>query len=441
MPAARKILKWTGITLGGVLLAIVCGAFLVNTDMARGYILKIVVQRAQQTAGQAVGIRAIAFHWFPLRVKFSGIQVGGVSAAVKAPLLTLDSVEVGIGIGILHRPNVRLRSVVLDHPVLHLYTDAQGRIVTGQRHAAVASKGGNPAQQFFDLGIDDATVKNGEVYFDDRPASVSAEAHDLALDLSRAFLAERYDGSLRYDRGVFQVGGHQPFPHNLAATFQATPGTLSVKSLSIETGTSRLTASAGLSNFSRPVLRGSYEASLSANQLSAIVSEPNLRVGAVVTQGAVSYAADPAKPFLDNLQITGKLTGSDFALASPSVSAPIRDVAAEYELTQGNVYVRQVQFAMLGGQLTGSLIADNISSDVQVRGDAGIRGLSLVSAASGFAAQFRCAHRVGHRERDGPRRVGACRRGAASFRFDDCGAEVRCKSCRDSGEWNDPCEL
>jgi translocation and assembly module TamB len=387
MPTARNIFKWAGMTLLVAMLVAASGALLTNTDAARAYILKVVVQRAQQAAGQTVGIRAIEFHWFPLRVRLSGVQIGDVTLGSPLPLFSLDDVEVGIGIGIFHRPNVRLRSVVLVHPVLHLYTDPQGRIVMGPSRPAAAVTGNSPGHQFFDLGIDDVTVKDGEIYFDDRPAAISAEAHDLAVNLSHALLDQKYDGSLRYDRGLIRMAGYQPLQHTLEATFQATTSAVSVKSLTVESGTSRLTARADLSNFSRPELHGSYEVSLSANQLGAMVSQPVMRMGAVETQGSFSYAADPVRPFLANLQITGKLAGTDFAIVTSSLSAPIRDVTAEYELAQGNAYVRNARFDLLGGQIAGTLIAKNISSDVQVSGDAGIEGLRLLALQQAAALQ------------------------------------------------------
>ena len=150
----------------------------------------------------------------------------------------------------------------------------------------------NSRTSVFDLGIRHALIDRGEVYYNDRPADLAADLHDLEVQASFNDLLRKYSGSCGYENGRLVYGAFQPVAHSFEAQFEATPDTLDVTESKVTFGDSQVALSAKLRNYNRPDVQGRYDITVDGKQMADMLHDRNLPVGMVAYFGLVAIQAD-----------------------------------------------------------------------------------------------------------------------------------------------------
>ena len=135
------------------------------------------------------------------------------------PLVQADQLMIRLKIVSLLRKKVDLNEIVLRHPVVNLMVRKDG----STNLPTPPKSNSNTSTSPFDLGIQHVLIERGEIYYNDVKTPLDAELHDLQLEIKSEFLRNGYDGSLSYRNGRLQYGDMKPLPHDLTASFNATP--------------------------------------------------------------------------------------------------------------------------------------------------------------------------------------------------------------------------
>ena len=385
--AWRRIAAWIGIGwIAATLVALVSIAFLFNDPRFHQYLLRTAAAKASESLGVKVQLEDFAFHFSALSVDLYGVTVDGANPYPNPPLLQVDHVQAGVRVvSILHRAwyfdNLRI-----DRPVAHVFFDAHGASnIPSFQHSGKS----NSRTSVFDLGIRHALIDRGEVYYNDRPADLAADLHDLEVQASFNDLLRKYSGKLRYENGRLVYGAFQPVAHSFEAQFEATPDTLDVTESKVTFGDSQVALSAKLRNYNQPDVQGRYDITVDGKQMADMLHNRNLPVGMVHTSGSLQYKQIMNRSALESILIDGALASHRLDVTASAMRAEVKDITAHYSVANGDATLRDFHATLLEGELTAQGTMKNIGGKSHSDLVAAVRGISLedmTRATSGSAA-------------------------------------------------------
>jgi hypothetical protein len=144
----------------------------------------------------------------------------------------------------------------------------------------------NSSTNPFDLGIHHVLLSNGEIYYNDVKTPLDAELHDLHLEVKSRLTGKAYDGTLSYRNGRLQYGGARPLPHDLNASFTATPSDFELKPLVLRVATSTVELQGTVHDYSQPDVKGRYRFTIHPQDFRAALKNPTLPAGEVTLVGS-----------------------------------------------------------------------------------------------------------------------------------------------------------
>ncbi len=361
-----------------VALAAVTGFFIVRSSAFHRYILATIINRAGKSTGGRVEIGDYAIHWSSLHADFYRVVLHGTEAAPNAPLFSADHLGLGLKLVSVWKREVDLQEIVADHPVVHLWVDAQGRTNLPQAP--------EPAQpiNIFDMAIAHAVIHQGEIYYNDREIPLDAEVLDLHAQVTKETLKTAYDGMLSYSKGRVQIGAFNPLQHGLEAKFKAGPSGLTLTSVIVTSGSSRLSTAGRVQDYSKPSVEGSYEGTLSGAELASLLKNNALPTGEITIKGSVQYQGISGRLFLDGLSIQGQISSPALAIDLPEARATVRSFSAEYRLNQNSLEAKNLRGEVSGGHADGALTVRDLTGKREARFEGSVREISLAAANSAW---------------------------------------------------------
>jgi translocation and assembly module TamB len=369
-----RVAAWIGIGVFAAVLAIVVAiAILLNNPQFHRYLLRTAEAKASASLGVKVEFQDFALHLNELRVDLYGITVDGANPYPNPPLLEVDHVEAGVRIvSILHRAWY-LKNLRIERPVVRMTVDAHGvsNIPSLQRRGNI-----NSHTSLFDLGIRHALLDRGEIYYNDRLTSLTADLHDLQIRAAFNHSLQRYSGTLVYTNGRVAYGAFRPVAHSFEARFEATPETLDITQSAITIGNSHIALAAMLRNYNHPDIRGHYDILLNGEQLGRLLKIQYLPMGMIRTSGSLQYQQTSNSTALESMKIDGELASHHLDITGSAVRVAVSDVAAHYSVANGEASLRDLHARALGGELI-ALGSMNIGRHAHSNLVAEVRGISL----------------------------------------------------------------
>ena len=343
------------------------------------YLLAVIVQHAQQGIGGRVEIGDFTLHLASLRADLYRIAIHGAEPDPQKPLLWADHLAIGLRETSLERRQINLQEILVDHPVVHLTINEQGR---NNLPAIPNSAPGSKPTSVFDLAIGEVVINQGEIDYNDREMPLQAALHDLHAQVSFDSSKTQYDGALSYRQGVVRFAEYNPLEHDLEARFEAAPSGLTLNSLLLTSGSSRVTAQGHLQDYSNPTVDGSYDVVLATGEFRKILRNSSLPLGVVSTRGTVHYQRQPRQPVMNSLAVEGELDSPSLAVAMPQARGAVRSLRAEYRLDHGNLDVRQMRADVLGGHMTAQFTMKNLADTPVAKIEAKVSGLDFAEATT-----------------------------------------------------------
>ncbi|MGB8885513.1 MAG: translocation/assembly module TamB domain-containing protein [Candidatus Korobacteraceae bacterium] len=377
---SRPPRRWKRITawiLGIVaLLIIVAGigiAVLLHSPSFHNYILRTAQQKAADALNTRVQLQNFAIHPATLSLDLYGLTVDGSGPGANQPLLQVDHIGLGVRvISVLHR-QWNLDNVAVDHPVMNLIVDQ-----AGQSNLPTPKTSNNSSTNIFDLAIRHIVLDRGEVYYNDRKNTLAADLRDLTFQSSYDNVDNgRYFGSVSYRDGHLQYGAYAPLEHDFQAQFDVRRSRTQLSNVVLQSGSSQIKLDASLENYSNPTVHATYAISLDGAQLRTLLKNASLPAGMIFSEGTASYVSSAGKPLLDTTTVQGTIRSSLLQVRTPSLRTDIRNLAASYDLANGNAEVKDVHARILGGELTGTATVRDLSGRSEGHVSANLRGVSL----------------------------------------------------------------
>jgi hypothetical protein len=224
------------------------------------------VQDTNDATGGRAEIRQLDFELSTLTAHLYNITLHGSEHPDQPPLLQVDKLTVGLKIQSLVHRKITLNELLVDHPVVHLGVDGEGKSNIPQ---SPTSKNSGHAS-VFDLAVGHVNLTDGEINYNDQKTSLVADLYDLGAEIRFDSLARRYSGRISYDNGHLRYAGYSSLPHSLIAKFNATPARLSLESAELKVGSSAISLRADMTDYTNPTVEGDYDIRIHTQDFGAM---------------------------------------------------------------------------------------------------------------------------------------------------------------------------
>jgi translocation and assembly module TamB len=380
-----KMLRWISLGMTAVTLIAVVGVeILLSNARFHDYLIRTAEARASDSLGVRVQVQNFAVHFSDLSVDLYGVTIDGASPYQNPPLLQADHVHTGVRIVSILSRTWYLDSFQLDHPVVHVFVDSKGI-----SNIPTIKSSGSSNTSVFDLGVRHAVLAHGEIYYNDEPAEIAADLHDLEFKASFNSLLKKYSGKMAYSNGQLVYGALRPVTHNLVVEFDATPSTFQLTQAKLSAGNSVVSVGGVVNNYGDPDVQGHYDIVLDGKEVGKILKEPTVPAGMVHTAGTIAFKQVAGRAEFDALTVDGSIDSRGIEIHTPAIRARIDDIAGHYGVANGGAVLRDLRARVLGGVVTAQGDMKQLSGNPHSEMTAEVRGVSLadVMRALGPAAQ------------------------------------------------------
>jgi translocation and assembly module TamB len=398
----KKIVLWSLAAIIVLLVGTVVTLVLLldRNEGFRHSILARVEKSVRESTGARLEVRDFNLRLSKLSLDLYNIVVHGTESDPSKPLMAVDHLQVGLTIDSLLNRKWHVRDIIVDHPVVRMAVNKEGEnnLPKPEKKSTSSSN-----MNVFDLAIRELRLNNGEIYYNDQKTPLEADLHNFAVSANYDPAQKKYSGDLGYSTGKIVYGKYAPVEHNLQAKFGITPQQFMLDRLDLTAGESRVALNATVNDYSSPNRQatGGYEATLVTNDFKRILKDPSLPGGTVRLTGQVKYQADPNRPMLETVSVTGNVSSPGLNVKTPSLQTEVRDLYARYRLSGGNAEVNDIRARVLGGIVSGKLTIKDVAGASNAQLQASMKGLSLDQAqAATHASSMRQAHLTGHVDAD-----------------------------------------
>ncbi len=274
--AWKRKLGWIAVVLVTSIAVIgVAGYLVLRSPRFHEYLLAQIEQQASEATGAEVRVQNFVPHFSRLAADAYGITVRGNQPPSARPLVQADQLRIRLKIVSLLRKKVDLREIVLRHPVVNLQVRKDGTTNLPTLPKSNSNSSTNP----FDLGIQHVLLEDGEIYYDDVKTPLQAELHDLQVEIKAQAIGKSYDGKVSYRNGSILYGDTKPLPHDLTASFNATPSEFTLKPLLLTVASSTMELQGQVQNYSQPLASGSYKVTLHPQDARSALRNTSIPAG------------------------------------------------------------------------------------------------------------------------------------------------------------------
>lgn len=371
----RKIIGWSAVTIGALLLFVIVAVVVaLKTPAFQRYLLGTIEEKASAAIGSPVEIQSFDVHLRTLTVEIYGLTVRGTEPASEKPLLQVQHATVGLKIISILRRKVNLSELLIDRPIVNLLIDKEGQ--TNLPHPP-PSNNQSSNTNVFDLAVGHVLLTNGEIDAKDRKIPVDANLTDLRTEITFSQLQKKYSGTISYRNGLIQYEHLRPLPHSLRAAFNATPSELNLRPLVLNVGGSKIALQATVHDYSTaPAANGHYVIALHTQDFSGLLTSAKA-AGDVVLRGSISYKDVVGQSMLRNATLSGDIDSNGLTLTSPQALVNVKKVAGKYQLANGNFRADAFALDLFDGQLKASGTVDDIDTSRRSRFHLELAGISL----------------------------------------------------------------
>jgi len=373
----KRRLGWIGIFLA-VLISFVgiVGYFALRSQAFHTYVHAKIQQQATEATGAQVRIQNFALHLSTLSADAYGITIHGSEPESRPPLLQADQLMVRLKIVSLLRRKIDLNEIVLHHPVVNLQVKKDGTTNLPTPPKSNSNSSTSP----FDLGVQRVLLSRGEIYYNDVKTPLDAELHDLQLEIKSEFVSKGYNGTLSYRDGRLQYGDMKPLPHDLKASFNATPSEFKLKPLVLTVASSTIELEGRVQSYSHPAADGSYKIMIHPQDFRPALKNPSIPIGEVTLAGSLHYQYEANAPMLRTVVLEGQLTSRELAVNSPDLRTTIRNVRGQFRLANGNLEAHGLRAELLDGYLTAAATVEHLDATPVSQLRASLQAISLGAA-------------------------------------------------------------
>lgn len=345
---------WIQITVAVCLLAIFIGlALYVNSPAFAEFVRGKVIETIEDATGGRVEMASFRWNISQLSCEVNSLTIHGLESPGQLPYAHVDRAFIRIHIISFMERRVSLKTVELQHPVIHLIINADG--TTNAPEPKVKPTNTKPAvQELFDLAIGQADLRDGMMVVNDHKMPLDFSASDLAAKMTYDWLAKRYDGNVQVGKMDLKYADYREVPASANLDFSLWHNQLDVKLLKLVSEKSTLEVKGKVSEFKKPEINATYSTSLDLTQVGAIVRDPQMRGGTAQVSGSLSYSEAAGR------STTGSLVLRELDYVDAGLALRKANLSTNFSLARNQMQLTRIAGRLLGGEVTGEADIRNV---------------------------------------------------------------------------------
>jgi translocation and assembly module TamB len=299
--SAKKTGRWrrVGVVLlllfGTVVACLLVLIWYAHTPLFQERVRRYVIAAAEQATGGRVELQG--FHWrlLHLEVELQNLTIHGLEAPNEVPYLHIDNLRARAKIISFFSPKIGLNLLEGQHPVFHLIVYPDG---TTNQPTPKEKRNGKPLKDtLFDLAVDQTIISNGLLLVNQKATPFEITGKDLLVAIvykPGTNQTERYIGNLSISDLMARRGKNVPVHSHVDLNVELARNAVSLKSLRLASGTSELSASGTLNDFSHPRWQFVSSGGIDIRELYALTGVTGLE-GGTVSMNLKGYGSESAK--------------------------------------------------------------------------------------------------------------------------------------------------
>ena len=373
----RRLLKWGGGLLGGLLVLVLAAALvlprLFTSEQLKGY----VVPPLEEATGRQVHIDAIGLRVLPApAVRVSGFRLANAEGYGPAPAVEARALTVDVALWPLFLLDIRPTAVALEAPVVRYEVGKDGATNFDDLGASDTTAAAGDESPLAGIPVSDFRVSEARLHYTDRS---TGQAFDVDFD---AQLSALPDGAALTSAGTVElrsvrallpsVGPDTLVVQDAQASYDVRvapgDGRLDLRRLQLNTAPLAVSVDGTASGLNaQPTVDLAFETG--RTDLAEIAAfAPAAAVAGVNPQGTLALEGTLAGPLADTTEGLALSATGRFAEAGVDYegTALLRDLSADLSLTLDSVALRSVDGRLLGASLTGDLSVRDLGDDPRI---------------------------------------------------------------------------
>jgi translocation and assembly module TamB len=344
-PRRRRAWRYLASLAASTVLLLSALLWYTTTDSFQAMVRRRMIAELERVTGGRAQVGS--FHTIPLQfqIEVRDLTIHGREAADEIPYAHVNSLIAQVKIVSLLSAEFGFRSIVLEHPVVHIIVYPDG--TTNQPEPKIkAASSPTSVEQVFALSINHLQLRRGELFWNDQAMPVDFVANDVLADLNYSFLRRHYTVNLLVGKADTTLKSYRPFAWTAEAHFTFAHDSVEVRMLKATSGRSHFEMNGSLHNFSRPRLDASYDVTLDLAEAGGVIRQSGVRRGVLQAVGKGAWSGQ-------DYSALGKLAVRDLDWRDASVT--LRGLAAtgQFSLSPQRLALSQIEAKLLGGYVNG----------------------------------------------------------------------------------------
>jgi len=337
-------------------------AWYVTTDSFQQMARRRVVASVEKITGGHVELGELHTIPFRLRVDARNLTIHGREDSDQAPFLRIDRLQAELKIISLLSTTIGLRSLVLEHPVVHVIAFPNGATNVPAPHVSLSLDQG-PVEQLISFSVSRIEVQRGELLWEDKKMPFDFDARDLALFLNYSLLRRQYEAHVAAGSIETRFQQYPAFAFRADASLILARGRADIGSLTLTSGKSEFHFAGRLQDFHNPQVTGDYHGLADLGELASLSRQPQVRTGSL--QKGTAQFEGKASWNLRDFSTQGTVQAKDIEWSNGKLSMPNGRITAGYSVTPGRFRVSSIKANLFGGDLVGDADVTNWQSSLE----------------------------------------------------------------------------
>jgi translocation and assembly module TamB len=330
-----------------LIVASIAAIVVFNTGWFRERVRERVIAEIEKSTAARVELGNFGFDAKTLKATLGRLVLHGREAANEPPLLSVQSVVIGLHIISMLERKVDLASVSVEQARVNiiLYPDGSTNLPPARTPSTQSW-----AEELINLRVGHYEIANGTLDYGDRRTPLDIRGENLRLTMDYQPVPARYRGELSFQQVTAVPQGTTPVTLTVSSAFAFDKSQIEIAKLHLTTQESSADLNGVLTDVRAPHGTFHVKSAISVHEAAAMFNLPVARTGKVTFEGQAAIAF--AKP--SEFALAGSVNAQGLGYSKDRVKIDNVSLRASLQLTADKLTLEQIAINTRSGKISGS---------------------------------------------------------------------------------------